>query len=186
MDTPRVILSEDRFGLTIERLSQQIAESYPDMENTCIIGIQEKGVILAERILQRLKKLYPKQKITFGKLDITFYRDDFRTRQTPLKASTTEIEFLVEGKNVILVDDVLYTGRTVHAAISALLDFGRPERIEFLTMVDRRFNRHFPIKADYKGIIVDSMDQAYVKVEWENVDGKDQVLLFSAKDQSGK
>ena len=186
MDKPRVILEKDRFGLTIERLSHQLAESYPDMDNTCIIGIQEKGVVLAERIITRLNRIFPKKVIPFGKLDITFYRDDFRIRKTPLKASTTEIDFLVEGRNVILVDDVLYTGRTVHAAISALQDFGRPEKIEFLTLVDRRFNRHFPIKADYKGIVVDALDKAYVKVEWEGIDREDQVLLYSAKDLSGK
>jgi pyrimidine operon attenuation protein/uracil phosphoribosyltransferase len=151
------------------------------MENTCILGIQESGVVLAERLIPALKKLYGKKSILFGKLDISFYRDDFRTRKNPIKVSSTDIEFDLEGKQIILIDDVLYTGRTVHAAISAILDFGRPDKIEFLTLVDRRFNRHFPIKADYKGIIVDALDEAYVKVDWEQIDGEDRILLYSAK-----
>jgi pyrimidine operon attenuation protein/uracil phosphoribosyltransferase len=151
------------------------------MENTCILGIQESGVVLAERLIPALKKLYGKKSILFGKLDISFYRDDFRTRKNPIKVSSTDIEFDLEGKQIILIDDVLYTGRTVHAAISAILDFGRPDKIEFLTLVDRRFNRHFPIRADYKGIIVDALDEAYVKVDWEQIDGEDRILLYSAK-----
>ena len=102
-------------------------------------------------------------------------------RDTPLKAAETKIDFLIENKQVLLVDDVLYTGRTVHAAMSALQDFGRPQKIEMLCMVDRRFNRHFPIKADYQGIVVDALDEAYVKVNWKEKHGEDQVLLFSGK-----
>ena len=102
-----------------------------------------------------------------------------------MKASSTEIKFLVEGKKVILVDDVLYTGRTVHAAISAIQDFGRPDLLEFLCLVDRRFNRHLPISSDYTGITVDALDDAYVKVEWAKEDsGTDQVILYSAQNQT--
>ena len=182
----KVILENKRFGLTIERLCHQLKESYPLLDNVCFIGIQESGVILAERIISMLPRLFPKQKVTSGKLDISFYRDDFRRRDTPIKISSTEMDFLVEGKDVVLIDDVLFSGRTVHAAMSALQDFGRPRRLEFLTLVDRRFNRHFPIKADYAGIVIDALDEAYVKVEWEHIDGKDQVLLFSAKEGKEK
>jgi pyrimidine operon attenuation protein/uracil phosphoribosyltransferase len=179
----KVILENKRFGLTIERLCHQLKESYSTLDDVCFIGIQERGVILGERIVSKIKKLYPKQTPVFGKLDISFYRDDFRRRDKPIKVSSTDIEFLVEGKNVILIDDVLYTGRTVHAAIAALMDFGRPKKLEFLTLVDRRFNRHFPIRADYAGIIIDALDDEYVKVEWEHLDGEDKVLLFSSKEK---
>ncbi len=181
----RTILSNKRFNLTLNRLSHQIVENYPSLEDVRFIGIQEKGVIMAERIAQRLTQLY-RRKVNIGKLDITFYRDDFRTREKPLRASSTNIDFEVEGKNVVLIDDVLYTGRSVHAGISAILDFGRPESIELMCMIDRRFNRHFPIKADYAGFTVDAVDEAYVRVEWENIDGEDRVLLLSAKEARNK
>lgn len=181
MSRGRTILKEQPFQLTLERLSHQIIESYSSFEDVCIIGIQERGVILAERIVELVKKNAKLKHLTFGKLDITFYRDDFRSRETPLKASNTELEFSLDGKNVILIDDVLYTGRSVHAAMSALQDHGRADRVELLSLVDRRFNRHLPIKADYVGIRVDSIDEAYVKVEWEHIDGKDRVLLYTPK-----
>ncbi len=164
------ILQKERFKLTIDRMCQELIEEYGDFSSTCIIGIQEKGVLLADRIIDRLGILMPKSTIQYGKLDITFYRDDFRTRSEPLKASTTEIEFLIEDKRILLVDDVLYTGRTIQAALAALQDFGRPAQVELLTLVDRRFNRHLPIQSDYTGITVDALDEAYVKVEWDQLE----------------
>ncbi len=181
MEQGKIIVSSDRFQLTLLRLCHQILEHHIHPEELCIIGIQERGVFLAERIKTSLAHMLGVQSFYYGMLDITFYRDDFRRRDTPIKASSTQIDFLVENKNVILVDDVLYTGRTVHAAMAALQDFGRPQKIEMLCMVDRRFNRHFPIKADYFGIAVDAVDEAYVRVEWEQKDGEDKVLLFSGK-----
>jgi len=181
MNRGKTILAKERFQLTIDRLVHQLIEEYQDFENTCIIGVQERGVLLADRIIQRLKFFKPEVKFEYGKLDITFYRDDFRIREEPLKASSTEVDFLIENKSVILIDDVLYTGRTIQAALAALQDFGRPGTVELLTLVDRRFNRHLPIKADFTGITVDALDEAYVKVEYENIDGQDRVLLFSAK-----
>ncbi|MBK8346600.1 MAG: bifunctional pyr operon transcriptional regulator/uracil phosphoribosyltransferase PyrR [Saprospiraceae bacterium] len=182
MDHGKIIVSSDRFQLTLLRLCHQIFENHLDTEDLCIVGIQERGVLLAERLRDNLIQMTGKQSFKYGMLDITFYRDDFRRRDTPIKASSTHIDFLVENKNVILVDDVLYTGRTVHAAMAALQDFGRPRKIEMLCMVDRRFNRHFPIKADYFGIAVDAVDEAYVSVEWQQKQGVDQVLLFSGKE----
>lgn len=181
MSKGRTILLDKRFELTLQRLAHQLIENYGDFENTCIIGVQERGVLLAERILELLEKDIPEIKQAFGKLDITFYRDDFRTRKDPLKASSTEIDFLIEGKKVILIDDVLYTGRTIQSALAALQDFGRPEQVELLCLVDRRFNRHLPIQADYIGITVDALDEAYVKVEWKENNLKDRILLFAAK-----
>lgn len=180
MQKGRQILNSNRFQITLERLASQIEENYPEDADINIIGIQEKGVILAERLIDILKKDSPKRTIHLGKLDITFYRDDFRMRQTPLKANATDISFQIESKKILLVDDVLYTGRTIHAAISALQDFGRVDKIELLTMVDRRYNRHLPIKTDYTGIQVDALDEAYVRVQWAHLDGADKVLIYSA------
>lgn len=179
MQEGRVILSKEQFQLTITRLCHQLIENYPSFENCCIVGIQDRGSILSDRIIKTMKKILPKTPIDYGKLDITFYRDDFRRRDTPLKASSTHMDFIIEDKNVILVDDVLYTGRTIQAALTALQQFGRPAKVELLSLVDRRFNRALPIQSDYVGLTVDSIDEAYVKVEWKHLDGEDQILLFS-------
>lgn len=183
MNFGRVILPSERFGLTLERLAHQLIENYDNFEGACLIGIQPRGTLLANRIYEKLTAITGNYPIAYGKLDITFYRDDFRHREKPLRASTTDINFLVEGKRVVLIDDVLYTGRTVHAAMSALLDFGRPSKVELLVLVDRRFNRDLPIRSDYTGIRVDAVDEAYVKVEW-GADGNNRVLLFAHKTSS--
>ena len=182
MSNGRVILSQERFALTIDRLCHQLIENHDTFENTCLIGIQQGGIPLANRIHRRLVEIVGIPVIENGKLDITFYRDDFRHRAKPLRASVTEIDFLVEDKNVVLMDDVLYTGRSVQAALTALQHYGRPRRVELLTLVDRRFNRDLPIKADYIGIRVDALDEAYVRVEWKEVEGEDRVLLFPQKE----
>lgn len=178
MPKGRIILEKKRFRLTIERLCYQLIETHDTFDNTCLVGIQPKGVYLADRIHQRLKEILNVD-ITYGKLDVTFYRDDFRTRETPLKASTTEMDFLVEDKNVILVDDVLYTGRTVLSALTALQHYGRPRLVELVALIDRRFNRHLPIQTDYLGYTVDGLNQAYVQVQWEHLNGEDKVLLIN-------
>lgn len=176
----RVILENEQFQLTIDRLCHQIIENYSNFSELCIVGIQEKGVVLAQRIVESLIKITGVTEIHFGKLDITFYRDDFRRRDIPLKANSTEMDFLVEGKNVILIDDVLYSGRTIQAGLLALQQFGRANKIELLCLVDRRFNRELPIQSDYTGVRVDAIDEAYVQVEMDK-DGSDRILLFSAK-----
>ncbi len=180
MHKGKQILSPDRFKITLLRLASEIIENYDDREPINIVGIQEKGVILAERLIKLIQQEDNKRKINLGKLDITFYRDDFRMRQTPLTANATAIDFDIESKKILLIDDVLYTGRTIHAAISALQDFGRVEKLELLTMVDRRFNRHLPIRSDYTGLQVDAVDESYVRVQWEHLDGEDKILIFSA------
>ena len=186
MSHQRVILDEARFALTVERLSHQLIEEYDTFENTCLVGIQPRGVLLAERIQDRLCAILQLDTVLLGKLDITFYRDDFRKRDKPLKASTTEMNFLVEDKQVVLVDDVLYTGRTVNAALTALNHYGRPRQVDLLVLVDRRFNRHLPIQPDFTGIAVDALDNAYVRVEWGARPGEDSVLLFPDKEAGTK
>jgi pyrimidine operon attenuation protein/uracil phosphoribosyltransferase len=174
-------LGNNVFKLIIERLCHQLIERHGLFEHSCIIGIQPRGTHLSERIASRLTQILGVDHIKHGKLDITFYRDDFRTRVKPLKASKTEMDFLVENQRVVLVDDVLYTGRTVQAALTALNHYGRPKEVELLALVDRRFNRHLPIQSDYIGLTIDALDQAYVKVEWQENNGKDQVRLFADK-----
>lgn len=186
MSQERVILSKGRFALTIDRLCHQLIENFDTFEDTCLVGLQPRGVFLAERIHQRLNKIGKFSTINLGKLDITFYRDDFRQRDKPLRASVTEMDFIVENKNVILVDDVLYTGRTVQAAMSALAHYGRPRKVELLALIDRQFNREVPIEADYVGMRVDALDEAYVKVDWESLDGEDKVRIFPNREASEK
>ncbi len=181
MARAKTLLKNEQFRLTLDRLCYEIIENYPSAREKCIIGIQERGVLLADRIAERLAKLEKGSNMKVGKLDITFYRDDYRLRTVPIKASETDIEFSIEGKDVILIDDVLFSGRTIHAAMAALQDLGRPSRIELLVMVDRRFNRHLPIQANYTGLVVDAYDEAYVKVEYHNIEEEDRILLFSAK-----
>lgn len=183
MENGKAILENERFGLTLERLAHQLIENYGNFENTAIIGIQERGVILADRMSKLIRKNQKSSVFKSGKLDISFYRDDFRTRSTPIKVSQTDIDFNVDGMNVILVDDVLYSGRTVQSAMSAIQDFGRPDKIELLVLVDRRFNRHLPIQAEYIGITVDALNEAYVSVEWEHLNGFDRILFYSGKDK---
>lgn len=184
MSTGRTILSAKRLDLTLDRLCYSILENHQDLSDTVLIGIQPRGVLLADKIYERLKKLSAQSDIPYGKIDITFYRDDFRKREEPIRAASTEIDFLVENKNVILIDDVLYTGRTIHAAMSALQDFGRPSKIELMCLIDRRFNRQFPIMSNYVGMVVDALNEAYVKVNWDNKKGKSEVLLFANKKES--
>ena len=118
----------------------------------------------------------PAGAIPYGKLDITFYRDDVRTGLHQL--NQTDIPFSIENKNVILIDDVLWTGRTIRAALDALLTFGRPERVELCILIDRRFSRQLPIQADYVGKSIDSIITQKVKVYWAEKDGKDEVALL--------
>lgn len=181
MEQGRVIISKERFSLTIERLCYQLIERFDNFEDTCLIGVQSKGTLLSDRIYERLKEITDISSLQYGKLDITFYRDDFRQRTKPLQASRTEMDFLVENSKVILVDDVLYTGRTIQSALTALNHFGRPSSVDLLVLVDRRFERHLPIQPQFKGITVDALNEAYVKVEWAIRGEVDQIILYPDK-----
>ncbi len=174
----RIILEGSRLQLTLDRLCHQIIENHGDFKDTCLIGVQVRGVKFANRLHQNLLQILDLSEINYGKLDVTFYRDDFRRRDSPLVASRTEMDFLVEGKRVLLIDDVLYTGRTIRAALDALQHYGRPKNVELVSWVDRRFNRHLPIQADYVGVTVDALEEAYVKVEWKEEYDQDRVLLY--------
>lgn len=173
-----LIINSKQFEITLKRLSFQLIENHNDFSNSVIIGLQPRGVNLASRLVKILQSLIPGLQIQYGSLDVTFFRDDFRRRDSPLLAQSTDINFIVEDKNVILVDDVLYTGRTIRAGMDALLAFGRPRSIELLTLIDRRYSRHLPIEPNYVGKTVDTISSEKVKVDWKETDGKDQVVLF--------
>lgn len=179
--TSRVIVDSTHFQLMVKRLAHQLAEEFNDFQDTCIIGLQPRGVKLAEYLMTILRQELQVDHLQMGKLDITFYRDDFRRRDKPLEAYVTDIDFLVENKNVVLVDDVLYTGRTVQAGLTALNHYGRPASVELLTLIDRRFNRHLPIESTFTGIQIDALDDEYVYVEWNDDMTANQVTLFSSK-----
>jgi len=174
----RLLLNSKNFDITVNRLCHQLIENHNDFSNSAIIGIQSRGVFAARRIHQHLSRIFPDKKILIGDLDVTFYRDDFRRREIIIPGST-EIDFIIEDKNVILVDDVLYTGRTVRAGMDALVDFGRARKVELLTIVDRRYSRHLPIAPDYVGISVDSVTPEKVVVQWKETDGEDAIWLVS-------
>jgi pyrimidine operon attenuation protein/uracil phosphoribosyltransferase len=159
-------------------LACQLIENHLDFSDTVLIGLQPRGKFLAERIKQILEQEYKVQNVTLGFLDITFFRDDFRRGDKPLEANKTQIDFLVENKKVVFMDDVLYTGRSIRAALTAIQSFGRPSVIELLVLIDRRFSRHLPIQPDYRGRQVDAINNEKVKVTWKEHDGEDSVYLI--------
>lgn len=173
---PRILLQDKQFDITILRLCHQLIEVHGDFKNSVIIGLQPRGVLLAKRIQQVLQQILKNKKVNCGELDITFFRDDFRKKE--LIPNRTNIDFIIEDKNVVLVDDVLFTGRTIRAGLDAMLAFGRPSDVELLVLVDRRFARHVPIQAKYVGITIDSIEKQNVKVDWKETEGKDKVTLI--------
>ena len=174
----KVLLSSKEIHIILHRLACQLLENHLDFSNTVLIGLQPRGSFLAERLTKILKQDYKVKEIKLGLLDITFYRDDFRRGDKTLEASSTQLDFLVEGKKVVLIDDVLYTGRSIRAALTAIQSFGRPKEIELLTLIDRRFSRHLPIQPNYRGRQVDAINEEKVKVHWTENDGKDMVYLI--------
>jgi pyrimidine operon attenuation protein/uracil phosphoribosyltransferase len=170
------ILSEQQLGITIKRLAHQILENNLQLENTVLIGIPPRGIYLSDRVVAEIKKEFPKASVLYGKLDITFYRDD--VRQGLHIANQTDIPFSIENKKVVLIDDVLYTGRTIRAALDALLAFGRPEKVELCVLIDRRFSRQLPIQPDYVGKAIDSIISQKVRVLWLDKDGSDEVVIL--------
>lgn len=168
----KTILNQKHLELTINRLCYQLIENHDDFANTVIIGMQPRGAHLSHVIHQRLQEITGKTDIPIGDLDASFYRDDFRRRDTPIEVTGTTVNFLIEGKKVILIDDVLYTGRMVRAALDAMMDFGRPSSVEFLVLIERRFSRQLPVKADYVGRTIDSVVSERVEVQWKELKGK--------------
>ena len=177
----KLILDSDQLDITINRLCQQLIENHNDFKDSVIIGMQPRGIYFAEILHQKLEKDC-KTGIPLGYLDATFYRDDFRRRETPAKANETRIPFIIEGKNVVLVDDVLFTGRTIRAALDAMIAFGRPAKVELLVLIDRKYNRELPISADYVGKSVNTLSSQRVLVELEAQGHKQNKIWIINKD----
>jgi len=175
----KVLLSSKEINIILHRLACQLLESHLDFKNTVLIGIQPRGKFLADRLTKILREEYGVKEIELGYLDITFYRDDFRRGDKTLEATKTKIDFLVEDKKVVLIDDVLFTGRSIRAALTAIQSFGRPSEVELLTLIDRRFSRHLPIQPNYRGRQVDAINDEKVQVMWEENDGKDVIYLIN-------
>lgn len=175
----KVLLNSKEVNITLHRLACQLIENHNDFSETVLIGLQPRGTFLAQRLAKMLTEAYKIKDLQLGLLDITFFRDDFRRGSKPLTANTTEIDFIVEDKNVVFVDDVLYTGRSIRSALTAIQSFGRPRHIELLTLIDRRFSRHLPIQPNYKGRQVDTINEERVVVNWVENGGQDSVLLLS-------
>jgi pyrimidine operon attenuation protein/uracil phosphoribosyltransferase len=174
----KVLLTSKEVNIILHRLACQLIEKHLDFSNTVLIGLQPRGIYLAKRIKDLLEQEYQIKKVPLGFLDITFFRDDFRRGEKQLEANKTQIDFLVEEQKVIFIDDVLYTGRSINAALTAIQSFGRPSEIELLVLIDRRFSRHLPIQPDYRGRQVDAIEDEKVKVSWYEKDGEDAVYLI--------
>ena len=168
----KTILTKQQLQLTVLRLAHQLLENDADLQNVVFIGIQPRGVHVSERIATHIQLLSNNEQIQYGVLDITFYRDDVRSELHV--ANKTDIPFSIEGKRVVLIDDVLYTGRTIRAALDAIQDFGRPRKVELAILIDRRFTRELPIQPDYFGIAIDTTPAQKVKVQWDN----EEVVLY--------
>ena len=180
----RTILNSKHLEITLKRLASQLKENHHFFEDTVLIGLQPRGIHVLERLKSILESDLGKE-LQCGQLDITFYRDDFRRREQPLIPSVTNIDFIIEDKKVVLIDDVLYTGRSIRSGLDAILAFGRPKQVELLVLIDRQFERHLPIQPDYTGKKVNTLTSQVVKVEWENQDGQDQVLILNQDKQHG-
>ncbi len=175
-----VLIAPSLFDRIIDRLAHQLLEHHAFTE-TDLVGLQPRGIFLARRLQSRLQELLPSSTIPCGALDVTFHRDDFGRRNHPIAPNATDMPFLVEDRRVILVDDVLHTGRTIRAGMDALMAHGRPRSVELLVLIDRRFRRELPIEPRYVGKAIDSIDEQYVKVRWQGQGGSDYVELFNQK-----
>lgn len=160
----RLILNAELLSITVDRLCQQLIENHGDFSNAVILGLQPRGVHFSDLLVEHLRKLTGAE-IQYGYLDTTFYRDDFRRREKPPTANATKIDFIIEDKEVILVDDVLFTGRSVRAALDAMMAYGRPNKVELLILINRKYTRDLPISPDYIGKDVNTIESQKVLVE---------------------
>lgn len=162
----QVLLSPQQLDLTIKRLGYQLLENNENLSDIVFVGIQPRGIQISNRIIDFISEISNSEKPSYGLLDITFYRDDIREElHIPKETTLTQS---IEGKKVILIDDVLYTGRTIRSALDALQDFGRPQKVMLCVLVNRRFNRELPIQPDFYGIAIDTTSSQKVKVDHEN------------------
>jgi len=182
MKMEKQIVSREQFGIMIERLANQLIENHGDFSNTILVGIQPRGVEFAKRILKKLNQISDNN-IQSGNLDITFFRDDFGRRDSPIEAQELDMNVSVEGKRVVLIDDVLFTGRSIRSAMDALLSFGRPKQVELMVLIDRRLTRHLPIQPNYVGRTVDTILEEKVIVRWKSSESEDKIILINSENE---
>jgi len=175
----KVLIDAQHLQVMLNRLCCQLIENHNNFKDTVIIGLQPRGIQVATRLVHLLASEYNCKNIELGYLDITFYRDDFRRRDEPIHANQTQINFLVEDKNVVFIDDVLYTGRSVRAALDAIQSYGRPRSIELMVLIDRRFSRDLPIQPNYSGARVDAIASERVVVEWQEETGRKDIITIT-------
>jgi pyrimidine operon attenuation protein/uracil phosphoribosyltransferase len=175
----KVLLNATEITIILNRLACQLIETHQDFSNTVLIGLQPRGIFVANRLASLLTNKYQIKNLQLGYLDITFFRDDFRRGDKVLQASKNEMEVSVEDKKVVLIDDVLYTGRSIRAALTAIQSYGRPSEVQLLTLIDRRFSRHLPIQPDYRGRQVDVIKNEKVLVSWKENDGIDVIHIVN-------
>jgi pyrimidine operon attenuation protein/uracil phosphoribosyltransferase len=185
--SPKVLLDEAAIAKSLSRIAHEIVEGNPELDRVALVGIHTRGVPLAHR-LRRLIHEFTGHELDHGSLDITFYRDDVQVRAgeaprhpQPL-VRATRLDFPLEGRTVVLVDDVLYTGRTIRAAIDALFDYGRPARVQLACLADRG-HRELPIRPDYVGKNLPTSRNERIQVQLVEVDEVDQVLLVSTPEE---
>ncbi|MGV6845440.1 MAG: bifunctional pyr operon transcriptional regulator/uracil phosphoribosyltransferase PyrR [Lutibacter sp.] len=173
----KLLLPEQEIEIILQRLACQLVENHGNFNDTALIGIQPRGIPLLNRLVSILENDYHIKNLNIGQLDITFFRDDFRRRESPIAANKTSIDFIIENKNVVFIDDVLFSGRSIRAALSAIQSFGRPKNIELLVLIDRRFSRHLPIQPNYRGRQVDVINEEKVVVQWKENNKTDAVYI---------
>jgi len=174
----RLLFDSQLLEATIKRLCQQLIEVHESFEQSVLMGLQPRGIFLAERIKKELSEILDKE-VHLGYLDPTFHRDDFRRRDAPITPSQTKIPFTIENQNVVLIDDVLYTGRTVRAALDAMNTFGRPASVELLVLIDRMYSRHIPVEATYVGRKVNTIESQRVIVDLKEQGKEDDNIWLS-------
>ena len=175
----KIILNSNQLDILTNRLVCQLIENHNDFSNTVLIGLQPRGVYFLNKIISLLNNKYNCKNISYGVLDITFFRDDFRRHDKPLNPNISDINVKIESKSVVLIDDVLYTGRSIRAALTAIETYGRPKLIELLILIDRRFSRELPIQPNYIGLEVDSIQNDRVIVNWKENENEDSVYLIN-------
>ena len=173
----KILLPSKKIDIILNRLACQLIEKYPDFTQVVLVGLQPRGIYLLDRLLKLLEVDYALGKVISGKLDITFFRDDFRRFDKTLSASSSQMEVTIEGKSVVLIDDVLFTGRSIRAALTSLDNYGRPLNIQLLVLIDRRFSRHLPIQPDFVGAQVDAFEGDRVRVHWRDNKQDDTVFI---------
>ena len=179
MSQPKLLLNHQQIQLIVKRLTLQLLENHGDFSQTAIVGLQPRGLAFAAKILKSLSELAPEIACKYGELDHTFFRDDVGRGEIMIP-KPSNIHFSTENLRIVLIDDVLYTGRSIRSSIDALMSFGRPSQIELMVLVNRKFQRELPIEPNYIGTNIDSRNTGgYVKVEWMQEDEK--VWLLNEK-----